>query len=44
MDMISDLLHEYQYLFPNTLVEMKEILGELGVMKINLKSGIRLVC
>jgi hypothetical protein len=34
---ISDLLHEYQDMFPTILLEMKGIVGELGEMKISLK-------
>ena len=34
---ITDLLHEFQYLFPTKFSEMKGILGDLGEMKILLK-------
>ena len=34
---ITDLLHEYQYLFPTNLLEMKGIVGDLGEMKIPLR-------
>ena len=37
MAKITDLLHEFQYLFPMKFSEMKWILGELGEMKIPLK-------
>ena len=33
---ITDLLHEYQYLFPNNFSEKRGIVGELGEMKIPL--------
>ena len=31
---ITDLLHEYQDLFPTNFLEMKGIVGDLGEMKI----------
>ena len=34
---ITDLLHEYQDLFPTNFSEMKGIVGDPGEMKINLK-------
>ena len=34
---VTELLHEYQNLFPMKLSEMKGILGDIGVMKIPLK-------
>ena len=34
---ITDLLQEHQYLFPTKFIEMKGILGDLGVMRIPLK-------
>ena len=37
MEKITDLLHEFQYLFPMKFLEMKGILGDLGEMKILLK-------
>ena len=37
MGQITDLLHEFQDLFPTCLSKMKGILGELGEMKILLK-------
>jgi hypothetical protein len=43
MENITDLLHEYQDLFPTTFSEMKEIDGELGEMKISLKRDAKLV-
>ena len=35
---ITDLLHEYQDLFPTNFSEMKGIVGNLGEMKIPLRS------
>ena len=35
---IIDLMHEYQYLFPIKFLEMKGIVGDLGEMKIPLRS------
>ena len=37
MAKITDLLHEFQDLFPTQFSEMKGILGDLGEMKILLK-------
>ena len=34
---ITDLLHEFQDLFPTKFLDMKGILGDLGEMKIPLK-------
>ena len=34
---VTQLLHEYQDLFPTKFSEMKGILGDIGVMKIPLK-------
>lgn len=31
--MITELLHEYQNLFPTKFSEMKGIIGDLGVMR-----------
>lgn len=39
MGHITDLLQEYQDLFPTKFTEMKGILGDLGVMRIPLKEG-----
>ena len=36
MAKITDLLHEFQDLFPTKFTEMKGILGDLGEMKISL--------
>lgn len=38
---IADLLQEYQDLFPTKFTEMKGILGDLGVMKVPLKKGVK---
>ena len=35
---IADFLCEYQYLFPTKFIEMKGIVGDLGVMRIPLKA------
>jgi hypothetical protein len=43
MEKIVDLLHEYQDLFPTAFLEMKGIGGDLGEMKIHLKSDAKLV-
>ena len=37
MEKITDLLHEFQYLFPTKFSEMKGILGDLREMNILLK-------
>ena len=38
---IADLLHDYQDLFPTKFLEMKGIVGDLGVMRIPLKEDAR---
>ena len=38
---ITDFLQEYQDLFPIKFTEMKGILGDLGVIKIPLKEGVK---
>ena len=43
MAKITDLLHEFQGLFPTKFSEMKGILGDLGEMKIPLKLDAKLV-
>ena len=40
---VVDLLQEYQDLFPTKFEDMKSILGDLGVMRIPLKEGAKLV-
>jgi hypothetical protein len=37
VESITELLHEYNDLFPTTFIEMKGIAGELGEMKIPLR-------
>lgn len=37
MDKVIELLHEYQDLFPTKFLNLKGIIGDLGVMKITLK-------
>jgi hypothetical protein len=37
VEIIIDLLHKYNDLFPTTFTDMKGIVGELGEMKIPLK-------
>jgi len=37
MDKDVELLCEYQDLFPTKITKLKGILGDLGMMKINLK-------
>jgi hypothetical protein len=37
MERITELLHEYNDLFPTTFTKMKGVAGELGEMKIPLK-------
>jgi hypothetical protein len=39
MERITKLLREYNDLFPTTFTEMKGIVGELGEMKISLRSA-----
>ena len=38
---ITDLLHEFQDIFPTNFKEMKGIVGYLGEMKISLKADAR---
>ena len=40
---VTELLHEYQDLFPMKFSEMKGILGDIGVIKIPLKDDAKLV-
>ena len=37
MDKVVELLHENQDLFPTKFLDLKGILGDLGIMKITLK-------
>jgi hypothetical protein len=41
VESITELLHEYNDLFPTTFTEMKGIAGELGEMKIPLRAEAR---
>jgi hypothetical protein len=43
VESITELLREYNDLFPTTFTEMKGIVGELGEMKIPLKYEARSV-
>jgi hypothetical protein len=43
IDKITELLHEYQDLFPTNFTDMKGIKGPMGEMKIPLKPDARLV-
>ena len=36
MDKVIELLRKYQDLFPTKIIELKGILGDLGMMKITL--------
>lgn len=37
VDKVTELLHEYQDLFPTKFTELKGIIGDLGIMKIMFK-------
>ena len=41
MAKITDLMHEFQYLFPTKLSKIKGILGDLGEMKIPSKPYVK---
>jgi hypothetical protein len=41
LESITELLHEYNDLFPTTFIEMKGIVGELGEIKIPLRPDVR---
>jgi hypothetical protein len=43
VESITGLLHEYSDMFPTAFTEMKGIAGELGEMKIPLRSEARLI-
>ena len=43
MEKITDLLHEFQDLFPTKFSEMKKILGDLGEINIPLKLDVKAV-
>lgn len=40
---VSELLHEYHDLFPTDFFELKGIVGDLGMMKINLNPYVKSV-
>ena len=40
---VTELLHEYQDLFPMKFLELKGIVGDLGAMHITLKPEVKLV-
>lgn len=37
VDKVTELLHEYQDLFPTKITDLKGTIGDLGMMKITLK-------
>ena len=41
VDKVTELLHEYQYLFPTKITKLKGILDDLGMMKITLKPDVK---
>jgi len=41
VDKVVELLHEYQEIFPTKFPNLKGIIGDLGVMKINLKPNMK---
>ena len=41
MDKVAELLHEYQDLVPTNFLDLKGIIGDLGVMKITLKPDVK---
>ena len=43
VDKVVELLREYEDLFPTKFMDLKEIIGDLGVMKITLKRDAELV-
>ena len=43
VDKVIELLHEYQDLFPTKIMDLKGIIGDLGMMKITLKPDGKLV-
>lgn len=40
---VVELLHEYQDLFPTKFSKLKGMVGDLGVMKINLKPDAKMI-
>ena len=43
VDKVVELFHEYQDLFPTKFSDLKEIIGDLGAMKITLKLDAKLI-
>ena len=43
VDKVSELPHEYQDMFPTKFLDLKGIIGDLGVMKITLKLDVKAV-
>ena len=43
VDKVTELLTEYQNLFPTKITDLKGIVGDLGMMKITLKPDVKLV-
>jgi len=41
VDKVAEFLREYQDLFPTKFSDLKGIIGDLGVMKINLKPDMK---
>lgn len=41
VDKVAKLLREYQDLFPTKITDLKGIIGDLGMMKITLKLGVK---
>ena len=40
---VTELLCEYQDLFPTKITDLKGIVGDLGIMKITMKPDVKLV-
>ena len=43
VERVAELLREYQDLFSTKITDLKEIVGDLGMMKITLKPNVNLV-
>jgi len=41
VDKVTELLHEYQDLFPTNFTDLKGIIGDLRMMKITLKKDVK---
>ena len=41
VDKVTELLHEYQDLFPTKITDLKGIIGDLGIMRITLKLDVK---